>query len=122
GSLRFLICYLGAGLCSTAGVVILWRVGIVGGAEVVGASGCVMGIVGALGAFLVRDHQTSLVRRRLGHIVMIVVIQTVFDLTTPQVSMSAHLCGLAGGFIIGLLVSASPVRRGALEERPSFSG
>jgi membrane associated rhomboid family serine protease len=122
GSLRFLICYLGAGLCSTAGVLILWRVGIVQDAEVVGASGCVMGIVGALAAFLIRDHQTPLVRRRLGNIIMIVVIQTIFDITTPQVSMSAHLCGLVGGFIIGLLVSASPLRRSAFDQRPSFSG
>jgi membrane associated rhomboid family serine protease len=120
GSLRFLICYLGAGLCSTAGIVLLWRIGLIGNSEVVGASGCIMGIVGAVGAFLIRDHQTPLVRRRLGNIIMIVVIQTVFDLTTREVSMSAHLCGLAGGFLIGLLVSKSPAR-GGFEGRPSFS-
>jgi rhomboid protease GluP len=120
GSLRFLICYLGAGLCSTAGVVVLWRLGIVEDKEVVGASGCIMGVVGALAAFLIRDHQTPLVRRRLGDIIMIVVIQTAFDLSTREISMSAHLCGLAGGFLIGLLVSMAPLR-GRLEQRPSFS-
>jgi membrane associated rhomboid family serine protease len=104
GSLRFIACYLIAGLCSTAGVVILWRLGLNKEAELVGASGCVMGIVGAWAAFLLRDYRTPMVRRRLANIGMIVVIQTVFDLTTEQVSMTAHLCGLAGGFLIGLAI------------------
>ena len=105
GSIRFLACYLLAGISSSAGVVVLWRLGLILPNEVVGASGCVMGIVGAWAAFLIRDHQTPLVRRRLTNIVMIVLIQTAFDLTTPQVSMSAHLCGLIGGFLVGLVVS-----------------
>jgi len=108
GSVRFITCYLVAGICSTAGVLLLWRLHLVHDAEVVGASGCVMGIVGAWAAFLLRDHQSPEARRRLMNIVMIVVIQTVFDLTTPQVSMSAHLCGLVGGFLIGLLVAPGP--------------
>jgi membrane associated rhomboid family serine protease len=111
GSARFLLCYLGAGLCSSAGVVILWRIGLVQDAEVVGASGCVMGIVGAWAASLIRDHQTPLVRRRLANIVTIVVIQTIFDITTPQVSMAAHLCGLVGGFMVGFLVAPRSSRR-----------
>ena len=119
GSLRFLACYLLSGICSTAGVVLLWRLGIVTNAEVVGASGCVMGIVGAWAAFLIRDHQTPQVRRRLMNIVTIVVIQTVFDLTTPQVSMSAHLCGLIGGFLVGLAVAPRRARP-ALERHPSY--
>jgi membrane associated rhomboid family serine protease len=107
GSVRFLACYLLSGLCSSAGVVLLWRFGWIIEGEVVGASGCVMGIVGAWAAFLIRNHQTPLVRRRLTNVLMIVVIQTIFDLTTPQVSMSAHLCGLAGGFLVGLGLAPS---------------
>jgi membrane associated rhomboid family serine protease len=29
----------------------------------------------------------------------------VFDISTPQVSTSAHLCGLVTGFAIGLVVA-----------------
>src|SRR6202011_557657 len=116
GSLRFIACYLIAGLCSTAGVLILWRLGLDKNAEpitlqtdavpqLVGASGCVMGIVGAWAALLIRDHHIPSVRRRLMNIVTIIVIQTLFDLTTPEVSMTAHLFGLAGGFVVGLGVT-----------------
>lgn len=120
GSLRFVACYLIAGLCSTAGVVILWRLGLNKDAELVGASGCVMGIVGAWAAFLLRDHRTPMVRRRLANIVMIVLIQTVFDLTTEQVSMTAHLCGLAGGFLIGLILATNG-RKPTTERRNSMA-
>jgi membrane associated rhomboid family serine protease len=33
------------------------------------------------------------------------VIQVVFDLSTPQVSMAAHLCGLIAGFFLGLVLA-----------------
>jgi membrane associated rhomboid family serine protease len=36
---------------------------------------------------------------------MIIVIQVAFDLSTPQVSMAAHLCGLIAGFFLGLLLA-----------------
>jgi rhomboid protease GluP len=120
GSLRFITCYLLSGICSTLGVVALWRIGLVADAEVVGASGCVMGIVGAWAAFLIRDHHIPEVRRRLLNIVTIVVIQTLFDLTTPKVSMSAHICGLIGGFLVGLAVVSWPAKP-TLESRPSYS-
>jgi len=119
GSLRFLICYLLAGICSTTGVVLLWRFGVVQDAEVVGASGCVMGIVGAWAALLIRHHQTPQIRQRLMNIVLIVVVQTIFDWLTPQVSMAAHLCGLIGGFLVGLAVASGNPKRD-LEQRPSY--
>lgn len=119
GSARFLSCYLLAGISSTAGVVVLWKLGIVTDLidtrghvyplEVVGASGCIMGIVGAWAAFLIRDHRDPDVRRRLANIVFIVVVQVIFDKLTPQVSMAAHICGLIGGFVIGFLVTSGPV-------------
>jgi membrane associated rhomboid family serine protease len=36
---------------------------------------------------------------------MIVLIQIAFDLSTPQVSMAAHLCGLITGFFAGLAIA-----------------
>ena len=77
-----------------------------------------MGVVGAWAGFLLRYRHLPLARRRLQNIVIIVVIQTIFDLSTPQISMSAHLCGLITGFILGLdsrAASAAPVERAAME-------
>jgi rhomboid protease GluP len=122
GSLRFLICYLGSGICSTVGVVAFsyYR----GDNDfVLGASGCIMGIVGAWAAFLIRDRHDPLVRRRLANIVFIVVVQTIFDRLTPQISMTAHMCGLIGGFLIGLLITAIPApRRSAGRSGRSWAG
>jgi len=109
GSLRFLACYLVSGLCSSAGVVLLWLLNLIPENEVVGASGCIMGVVGAWAAFLLRNPHLPQVRRRLLNVLMIVVIQTIFDRLTPQISMSAHLCGLVGGFLIGLILAPSAV-------------
>jgi membrane associated rhomboid family serine protease len=44
-------------------------------------------------------------KQRLLNILLIIVIQVLFDISTPQVSTSAHLCGLVTGFVIGLLVT-----------------
>jgi len=43
---------------------------------------------------------------------MIVAIQVAFDLSTPQVSMSAHLCGLIAGLFLGLVLAPSAVDGG----------
>jgi rhomboid protease GluP len=99
------MCYLIAGVGSTAGVVLLTAIKIVRPAELVGASGCVMGIVGAWAGFLVRHRHVWQARQRLLNILLIIAIQIVFDISTPQVSTSAHLCGLVTGFAIGLVVA-----------------
>ena len=105
GAVRFAACYLIAGIGSTGGVVLLTLIKIVRPAELVGASGCVMGIVGAWAGFLVRHRHVWQAKQRLLNILLIIVIQVLFDISTPQVSTSAHLCGLVTGFGIGLLVA-----------------
>jgi membrane associated rhomboid family serine protease len=104
GTIRFTVCYLVSGLASSAGVVGLTVLGFVEVAQLVGASGCIMGIVGAWAGFLVRHRHVPQARQRLGNIGLIVVIQIAFDLSTPQVSMAAHLCGLIAGFFLGLVL------------------
>jgi len=74
-------------------------------AQLVGASGCVMGIVGAWAGLLLRHRHAPHVKQRLANIAMIIVIQVMFDLSTPQVSMAAHLCGLITGFVVGLVLA-----------------
>ena len=105
GAVRFAACYLIAGLGSTAGVVLLTLVKIIRPTELVGASGCIMGIVGAWAGFLLRHRHIWHARQRLLNILLIIVIQILFDISTPQVSTSAHLCGLVTGFVVGLAVS-----------------
>jgi membrane associated rhomboid family serine protease len=105
GTTRFTACYLISGLASSTGVVVLTVIGLVRLAQLVGASGCIMGIVGAWAGFLLRHRHAPHAKQRLANVVMIVVIQIAFDLSTPQVSMAAHLCGLIAGFFLGLVLA-----------------
>ena len=105
GGVRFLFVYLIAGLGSTAGVVLLTRMHLIQPAQLVGASGCVMGVVGGWAGFLLRHQHQPDARARLNSILTIIGVQVLFDISTPQVSMSAHLCGLVTGFALGLLLT-----------------
>jgi membrane associated rhomboid family serine protease len=112
GTVRFALCYLISGLASSAGVVGLMVLGFVQVAELVGASGCIMGIVGAWAGFLLRHRHVPQAKQRLGNVAVIIVIQIAFDLSTPQVSMAAHLCGLIAGFFLGLILAPRVVAGG----------
>jgi membrane associated rhomboid family serine protease len=105
GGTRFLFFYLVAGLGSSAGVVLLTRLHLVQPGQLVGASGCVMGVVGAWAGFLLRHQHIPDARARLKNILTIIGVQVLFDISTPQVSMSAHLCGLVTGFALGLVLT-----------------
>lgn len=108
GTTRFAACYLLSGVGSTAGVVALTEIGFVQVGEVIGASGCIMGIVGAWAGFLLRNRHAPLAKQQLANIAFIVAIQTAFDLSTPQVSMASHMCGLVAGFFLGLILATRP--------------
>ena len=105
GTWRFVACYLISGLGSSMGVVWLTQLHVTHAEQLVGASGCIMGIVGAWGAYLLLHRHMPMAKQRLLNVAMIVIIQTAFDLSTPQISMAAHLCGLAAGFVIGLALA-----------------
>ena len=117
GAVRFAMCYLISGLASSTGVVVLTVIGVVQVAQLVGASGCIMGIVGAWAGFLLRHRHAPHAKQRLTNVLMIVAIQTAFDLSTPQVSMAAHLCGLIAGFLLGLVFSPRAVAGGGTPAR-----
>jgi len=103
GSIRFGICYLVAGLGSGIGVLLLHMVGLNSAEQLVGASGCVMGLVGVWAGLLLRHRHAPMAGRRLKNILVIIAIQTAFDLSTPQISMAAHMSGLVTGFALGLV-------------------
>jgi membrane associated rhomboid family serine protease len=110
GAGRFLACYLISGLASSAGVVALTEIGLVHVVQLIGASGCIMGVVGAWAGFLLRHRHAPLAKQRLANIGLIVVIQIAFDLLTPEISMAAHMYGLAAGFFLGLILAPRNVR------------
>jgi len=110
GALRFLTCYLLSGIASGFGVVALHAIGLTSAEEVVGASGSIMGVVGAWAGLLVKNRHAPLAGRRLQSILIIIAIQTAFDLSTPQISMAAHMCGLISGVILGLILAPRHLR------------
>jgi rhomboid protease GluP len=98
-----------SGIGSTTGVLFLTVAGLVQPAELVGASGSIMGIVGTWAGVLVRHRRSPRAQQRLRNILLIVAIQIVFDLSTPQVSMPAHVCGLITGFFLGIVLTPRAV-------------
>ncbi len=106
GSVKFALGYLLSGLGSGVGVVLLSILGLTKSGALVGASGCVMGVIGISAGLLLRHRQTPLAGRRLREIIAIVAFQTVFDLFTPQVSLAAHLSGFITGLLIGIVFAA----------------
>ena len=106
GGFFFAVCYLVSGIGSSIAIVLLTKLRLLEPVQLVGASGCVMGVVGTWTGFLLRHRHAPLARQRLRNIFVIVLLQLAFDLVTPRVSMSAHLGGLLTGFLLGLLVPA----------------
>lgn len=115
GRLRYLVAYFGAGVASMLFVVWLATIGRIPREEIlVGASGAIMGLVGATAALLLhgwRRERAWLARRRLAGVGAVIVLQTIFDLTTPQVSFAAHASGAVAGFAIGSLLARRRPRR-----------
>ena len=114
GRARYSAVYLVAGLGSMAAVLGLVRWGWMHEEVLVGASGAIMGLVGAMGTLLAvgwRRERSRLAARRLQGVVLIVVLQVVFDLMTPQVSFVAHASGMLLGFLVTVLLVASTARK-----------
>jgi len=103
---RFLGVYLLAGISASA---VTWLKMAVQTSDeaLVGASGSIMGLVGATTAVVLRGwvrQKAPSAYRRLSQLLLIVGAQTVFDLLTPRVSLTAHLSGLATGFLLASLL------------------
>jgi rhomboid protease GluP len=114
GKLRFLALYLGAGISSMAayavaaslrsgGVIDLYKPPDI----VVGASGCIMGVIGGLFALAIVSFWKNRDRPRSVHVIVlgiIVLAQTLFDYFTPQIAMGVHLSGVVVGFVLALVL------------------
>ena len=109
--LSFLLSMIGANLAAT------W---FYQSAMVVGASGGVFGVFGALLVRLALGWRAERIRglgRTIGFMLVVVALQVVFDASHEQVSGSVHLSGLVIGAAVGALLFAvdrsprSPPRR-----------
>ena len=106
GLIRFLLVYLISGIGSMGFITFL---ALQFGNEqfVVGASGAVMGLIGAIAALFWqgwRQDKAEIARERLRSIVLIIVIQAVFDLSIPEICFLCHASGGVLGFLSGLLL------------------
>ncbi|MGE5202794.1 MAG: rhomboid family intramembrane serine protease, partial [Acidobacteriota bacterium] len=106
--------YLLSGLASTAGVLLLIRLGWMEDEFLVGASGAIFGLVGAqlvLRAQSWLHHRSAEAAQRLGDLIWGIALQVVFDFTAPQVSFAGHAWGLGAGILATLLLSIGGWRR-----------
>lgn len=116
GRIRYASLYLASGIGSMAAVVWFIRRGWMPEELLVGASGAIMGVIGAYGALLAlgwRRERSALAARRLRGVALIVVAQTVFDVTNPQVSFAAHMSGFVWGALLTVLLMWAPLARPA---------
>lgn len=107
GVWRYVLTYFTAGVGSMLVVSILTVMGYSKAQFVVGASGCIMGLVGATAAILVRGwrlEKSRFAAKRLQIILFIIAFQVVFDLSTPRISFIGHTSGLIIGFVVGSLL------------------
>jgi membrane associated rhomboid family serine protease len=78
----------------------------------VGASGGLFGLMGAMGAMILchrRDFPPAIWQSLKKALVTTLMLNVVF-LFVPFVNGSAHVGGLIGGFLLGLVISRSPTR------------
>ncbi len=104
GSARFLMIYAVTGVGSMAGVVALMAFGWTATDVLVGASGALMGVAGALFAVAVARFlatRSAALGRWVVAAVLLVLLQSGIDLTTPRISFAGHAIGLSLGVLIG---------------------
>lgn len=105
GAKYYLTIYLFSGIGSMLTFTLLaFRLGL-SNAFLVGASAAIMGLIGGILAISLqiwlKKRYSTTAKRRLQQIILIIIIQFIFDNIIPQVSFHAHLFG----FIIGFLIS-----------------
>lgn len=116
GRERFVIVYLLSGLVGTTLYVV--REALFPGPDtlLVGASGCIMGLLGATVAILLRGaflERSLAARSRLTLLGLVLVAQTAFDLSVKEISAFAHVVGAVTGLVLGMLLTAGGARTGS---------
>lgn len=113
GRARFALLYVLTGLAGSATLLFFQRFLDDEIAPAVGASGCVMGVIGATIAILGRawlKERAPVAGARLRLLILMIGVQTVIDLTQKQISFKAHAAGLVAGLLFGALLSRAETR------------
>jgi rhomboid protease GluP len=74
---------------------------------VIGASAAIMGLVGTILAISIQlwlRHRNALTTKNLGQVILIIILQFVFDNLVPQVSFQSHVFGLTIGLALSSLL------------------
>ncbi|MCE9525216.1 MAG: rhomboid family intramembrane serine protease [Planctomycetales bacterium] len=103
GNVGFLLMYIVAGLCGGL-ASLCWNPVIVSA----GASGAIFGIYGCLFGLVARGHgsiPTQVLVQLRSSAGGFLVYNLIFGMMIPNLDMAAHLGGLAGGFLCGLVLS-----------------
>src|SRR5882724_11439950 len=111
GSRSYLAVYLFAGIGSSLMVLLMATLTRSPPEMYLGASGAIMGVLGATAAVhlrIGRSEDSGFLRRSLRAMLLQVGLQACFDLATPSVSMAGHVSGLVLGFVAGGLLSIPP--------------
>lgn len=108
GAVRYLLLYLLAGVLSMSMyLVLLWLNLVEPFTLVAGASGSIMGLVGAEAAILLRlwrSDGSTVARQRFIATALIIVMQASLDLMMPEFSFTGHLSGAIIGFVLASLL------------------
>lgn len=107
GVKQYFFVYLITGIGSMLAVTWMSVSGYSQAQFVVGASGAVMGLIGVSIAIFLRDwlkHKVSIASQNLRKFLLIILLQTLFDLTTPHISFIGHISGAIIGFLVGMIV------------------
>ena len=107
GVKQYLFVYLITGISSMLVVTWMSVSGYSQAGFVVGASGAVMGLVGVSIAIFLRDwlrDKGRIASQNLRKFLLIILLQTLFDLTTPHISFTGHISGAIIGFLVGMIV------------------
>jgi rhomboid protease GluP len=118
GRWRFSLIYLVSGLAGSVVYLCLAWYQVGEPHALVGASGCVMGLLGATGAVMLRAWlklRAPMAKQILLRLLVVVALQVTFDYNTPQVAGLAHALGLLGGFLAGLLLHESVSARRSVQ-------
>lgn len=108
GSVRLLVLYFLGGIASTGFVLWLALSGQTEPSVLIGASGAVMAVFGAIVAHRLVSWlrwRDPVDKRALILLPAILVLQIAADLASPQVSLAAHASGFVAGLLIGLALT-----------------
>jgi rhomboid protease GluP len=116
GSWRMLLVYVLSGVGACIAVLWLMWVGITPVTVLVGASGAIYGLFGAItahaGLLYMRTRDAGHLAR-LVNILVVLAINLVITFAVPNISFSAHALGFGIGFVLSLIFILAPSRRAA---------